>query len=377
MNAGQVISGIGHAGLILWALLGGLFFPHDDAPEVAVTEVSLMTGAEFAEMVAAIPPQPETPEVETPPEAAAEAPPPRPEPAVEPEPAPQPDAEPQPEPLPEAGATPPEPAPLPVAEEPVSAPVITARPRPRPADRVAPVPTEEPPLELATAPEAVPEVAPEPAPETPVVEEERPPAAPEEAGTELLTEANREEATNVASGSIRPRPRPARIETPPEEVETASAEVPDPAPETTEETPAETPPEDTADAAAIAAALAEASASVESSAVPSGPPMTAGEKDGLRVAVSRCWNVGSLSTDALGTTVTVAVSMDPDGIPQQNSIRMIGFEGGTEGGARQAFETARRAIILCGREGYPLPPEKYEEWKELELVFDPRNMRLR
>lgn len=368
MNTGQVISGIGHAGLILWALIGGLFFPHDDAPEVAVTEVSLMSGAEFAEMMAAVPPQPEAPAVETPPEPAAEAPPPEPEPVAEPEPAP----EPQPEPLPEAEAAPPEPEPqpLPVAEAPVNAPVVSPRPRPRPAERVAPVPTEEPPLELATAPEAVPEVAPEPTLETPVVEEERPPAAPEEAGTELLTEANREEAANVASGSVRPRPRPARIETPPaEETQTASAEVPDAAPET----PAETPPEETADSttddAAIAAALAEAAASVESSAVPSGPPMTAGEKDGLRVAIERCWNIGALSTEASRTAVKLYVRLGQDGKPDVGSIRMLDFSGGSEAAARQAYEAARRAVIICGRDGYVLPPEKYDEWKDLTLNF--------
>jgi hypothetical protein len=41
------------------------------------------------------------------------------------------------------------------------------------------------------------------------------------------------------------------------------------------------------------------------------------------------------------------------------------------------FEVARRAIIRCGKGGYPLPPEKYAQWKELELVFDPSGMRLR
>lgn len=390
LNTGQVISGIGHAGLILWALLGGLFFPPDDAPEVAVTEVSLMTGAEFAEMVAAVPPQPEAPPVETLPAAEARPPEPEPEsaPAPEPtpEPAPEPVAEPQPEPLPDPApeVALPEPDPQPVAEAPpVNAPVTSPRPRPRPAERVAPEPTEEPPPELATALEAVPEVAPEPAPETPVVEEERPPAAPEEAGTELLTEANREEAANVASGGVRPRPRPARIETPPaEEVASAAAEVPDPEPETpapetpAPETPAETetPPESTTDDVAIAAALAEAAASIESSAVPSGPPMTAGEKDGLRVAIERCWNIGALSTEASRTAVRVYVRLGQDGRPDIGSIRMLEFSGGSEGAARQAFEVARRAVIICGKDGYALPTEKYDEWKELSLNFRAEGM---
>jgi hypothetical protein len=31
----------------------------------------------------------------------------------------------------------------------------------------------------------------------------------------------------------------------------------------------------------------------------------------------------------------------------------------------------------CGREGLGLPPEKYETWKQIEVVFDPRGAQLR
>ena len=41
-------------------------------------------------------------------------------------------------------------------------------------------------------------------------------------------------------------------------------------------------------------------------AAPAGPPLTFGQREGLRVAVSQCWNVGSLSTEALRTIVTIA-----------------------------------------------------------------------
>ena len=105
--------------------------------------------------------------------------------------------------------------------------------------------------------------------------------------------------------------------------------------------------------------------------------MTDGEKDALRVAVQACWNVGSLSSDALLTTVTVAVSVAQDGIPDVTSIRMIGFKGGTEASARQAYEAARRAIIRCGAKGFQLPPEKYEQWRNIEMEFNPERMRIK
>ena len=56
---------------------------------------------------------------------------------------------------------------------------------------------------------------------------------------------------------------------------------------------------------------------------------------------------------------------------------MIDFTDGSEAAARQAFEAARRAIIRCGASGFPLPAEKYEQWREMELVFNPNGMRLR
>jgi hypothetical protein len=56
---------------------------------------------------------------------------------------------------------------------------------------------------------------------------------------------------------------------------------------------------------------------------------------------------------------------------------MLGFEGGSEAGARQAFEAARRAIIRCGATGFPLPPEKYDQWRSIEMVFNPERMRIK
>ncbi len=105
--------------------------------------------------------------------------------------------------------------------------------------------------------------------------------------------------------------------------------------------------------------------------------MTSGEKDALRVAVQQCWNVGSLSSDALSTTVVVFVSVAQTGVPDAGSIRMVDYSGGSDAGARGAFEAARRAIIRCGARGFPLPADKYDQWREMELVFNPEGMRMR
>ena len=88
-------------------------------------------------------------------------------------------------------------------------------------------------------------------------------------------------------------------------------------------------------------------------------------------------DVGSLSSEALETTVVVALTMNRDATPVVGSMRLASFTGGSEAAARQAFEAARRAIIRCGANGYGLPDEKFGQWKEIEITFNPERMRNR
>ena len=402
MEKGQIISGVGHVGLILWVALGDWLFRAPDLPEIEIAEVSLMSSAEFDALVAASPTTPEPAPEEPAPEVAAPEPvQPEPQPAPEPppepapsEPAPEPaPAEPLPEDLPIEAVPQPIETPDPVApiadtEQPIPVPLSDVKPRPRPVDRVAATPVDRPTDAPEIADQVIEEVTDQPTEETVIVEEEQQAAAPEEATTQIVTEAveTEEDAPQLEmTSSLRPRSRPdpaTQAEDPPEE-QVASAE--------TTEDPVE-PTEDAATEDAVAAALAEALAeeaaaepaetpteTADSGATnaPAGPPMTAGETDAMRVAVQQCWNVGALSMEALRTTVVVAVSVAQDGIPEAGSITLVESNGESDTATRQAFEAARRAIIRCGARGFPLPPEKYETWKNMELVFDPNGMRMR
>ena len=361
MTTGFYISAAAHAVFVLFLLFGGLF-ARDRLPEVSVTDVTVISEAEFAALSRPAPApeidteavQPAPPDEAAPPDVPeAPAPPPRPEPPV---------AE-APEPAPEQVPDTPAPLPHPTAEIDDTAPEIIAPPSfddsgteiteaaPPPAPRVAPEAAPPPPPEAEAAPEISPEAAPQGEGEQ--VAEETPATAPEEATTEIVTEAEEIAPT----GSIRPRSRPAR----PAPVETAEAPDPEPTAQATDD--------------AVIAALDTAQAPAP--AAPSGPPLTGSERDALRVSVQRCWNVGALSTDALRTTVTLAVAMGRDGRPDAGSIRMLGFEGGTESAARQAYEAARRAVIRCGAQGFPLPVEKYDHWRDIEMTFNPEGMRFR
>lgn len=358
---GWYISGAAHAILIVALIFGGFLRPPPAEP-VSVSDVQILSEAEYAALVLRNPAPEAAPEPAAPPPPAPEEAPEAPTPET---PLPQitesaaPEAE-TPEATPEV--TIPEPTPEAEVED---IPPVVASPDPMPegprfeappqrAPRVAPTPAPAPPSTADIAPDAAPEVAPAPDAPPEQVAEETPETAPEEAAPELATEADEPTETLALATSPRPRARPAQ---------------PAPAPETPAEEPAAAPEQaapSTDDA--VAAALAEAADDAPRG--DPGPPLTGGERDNLRVAVRDCWNVGSLSTAAKETVVTVFVSLDRDGVPDTGSIRMVGYSNGTDATARQAYEAARRAIIRCGSRGFPLPVEKYEQWREIEMTFN-------
>lgn len=368
MDTGTKISGIAHVGLITVAVFGGTFAA--DPLPFEVQDVSVVTADQFNAILAAqqSPQTAEQPTALSQPDVdtnIADLPPrPRPEPEADlsqPEAVAAPENDPAPETLPQP--LPPQPdtdvtaqTPQPRAPDALAAlqPLPEApRPVQRPVDRVAPQPVAPPDPEATPDDVTREEVTPDDSGD--IAQPEQAATAPEEAADRIVTEAD--EVPELAPTSS-PRPPAARPR--PRETETAAV----------------AEPSNTEDA--VTAALAEALGQGEPEpAAPSGPPMTSGEKDALRVSVSRCWNVGSLSSAALNTTVVVLVGMSRDGRPDTGSIRMLSSSGGDDTSARQAFEAARRAIIRCGADGYDLPADKYGQWREIEMTFNPERMRIR
>jgi len=363
MDSGPLISGIGHGALLAWALIGGLF---SRAPEdtFEVSEVSIISAEEFAalstpqpspdvEVNIPTPPQPEiedtppeTPVVETPPEVQ--------QPPVEETPPPAeeaPEVVETPPPATEVEDTPPE-TPLPPAQD---NPVVLAPPAeiatPRPAPRVAPTPVVAPPPDTEVAEDVVEEASPDA--DTQAQNEPDEATAPEEATDVIVTEAD-EPPSSAPTSSARPSARPKRP-TPP--VETADSSTSD----------------------AINAALADVQAednAAPATTAPTGPPLSFGEKDALRVAVSNCWAVDVGGTSSR-VTVVVGVSLDREGKVIKGSLQLIGSEGGDDAAVAVAFRNARSAIIRCQKGGYKLPIEKYSHWREIEMTFNPEKMRIK
>ncbi|MEO0372277.1 MAG: energy transducer TonB [Pseudomonadota bacterium] len=365
LDTGQKISAVGHVGLLSVAVFGGTFSA--EPLPFQVTEVTAISAEEYAALFEAEPSPEAVANVDTPEPPEAGQPPnvnavedtdiaqdtPEATEAVEPDDTPD-----VPDPAPPEAEVSDEPPVLQPPEEDVAVlvPEIAEESRPEAAPRVAPETIAQPDPDVqiddvdqqATTNDDTSEQAEEAQSET----------AREAAAERLLTEALEDAAP---ARSLRPKSRP---QTRPEPAETETAEPAEPA-----------EPERDAVEDAIAAALGGTDEQAQTA--PSGPPLTSGEKDALRVAVQQCWNVGSLSTDALNTTVIVGMSMSQDGRPDVGSIEMLSSSGGSGAAASQAFEAARRAIIRCGANGFPLPVEKYHQWRNIEITFNPENMRIR
>jgi hypothetical protein len=139
------------------------------------------------------------------------------------------------------------------------------------------------------------------------------------------------------------------------------------------------------DAAVAAAQVAEAPAEEPAAdspptgagGTPLGQALTAGELGDFRSQVQREWNVGALSTEAVQVSVTIAVTVDQNGVPDKNSVRLIAASDGSDAAVNAAFEAAKRAILKAGRRGLALPLDKYETWRELEITFDASARQLR
>ena len=372
---GTYISGIGHTALVVW-LIAGWGFQSDPLP-FEISEVTVISGADFAALTAASTPDPgdAAPDAPQPPETTeapvvtapleAVAPPARPEPVAPPvQEAPPPPAPEPPAPVAEVTDEAPE-VPLPPQEPvaPVEAPVTEAPPSPEAAPRVAPEPVEAPEPEVQIADVATEATEPDEAPADAEPVEPVEATAPEAATTEIVTEAD------VPSGAVEVTSRPALRPNRPAPAPVPEPEVAETAPPVADQTDDSQAEVDAAVAAALAAVTADAPAAAE------GPPMSASERDGFRVAVNRCWNVdpGSVASRVI---VEVGFSLTEAG-RVTGDVRLLSSDG-DPAATDVAFQAARRAILRCqGEGGYQLPPEKYSHWKDVVITFDPSGMRLR
>jgi outer membrane biosynthesis protein TonB len=94
------------------------------------------------------------------------------------------------------------------------------------------------------------------------------------------------------------------------------------------------------------------------------------EIDALRRRLRECWNPPAGMADAGKLVVVLRVAFRPDG-SVASAPELVAGSPSPLGPAMG--ESAKRAILTC-QPFTMLKPEHYEEWKVMELTFDPRDM---
>jgi len=327
MPSGIALSATLHIGMIALILLGLPNLFRHPPPEETPIAVELVT---IAPETRATHPNPYRPKPEAKPEPPVAAPAPRPEPKPEPPPMAA-------EPPPSAAAPPPPVAPQPPKPEIKPAP-LPPPPPPKPVEaQAAPMPPPRP-------PEPKPKPEPQQAHQPPRPDLRKPDSAAFDKLIKHLEEKRPEDK----------RPEPAQFDALLKNLtqqQTAQAE--------------DAPP-----ARPVLAAGAPPSSQPRA---PLGSQLTASEIDLIRQQIEQCWNVPAGARDAQDLDVEIKAVVNPDGTVRQAAIVDTGRYG-TDPNYRAAADSAKRAILNPQCSPLHVPPDKYEAWHNLDLIFNPKDL---
>jgi len=107
--------------------------------------------------------------------------------------------------------------------------------------------------------------------------------------------------------------------------------------------------------------------------LPLGDRMTMSELDALRQQLAQCWNVLAGARYAEDLVVDIKLFMSIEGFVQQASVvDQLRYNGDSI--FRAAADSALRAVRDPSCSPFRLPREKYQQWKEMTVTFDPRQI---
>jgi hypothetical protein len=102
-------------------------------------------------------------------------------------------------------------------------------------------------------------------------------------------------------------------------------------------------------------------------------PVTSSEIDAVRRQIERCWNLPGGGKDPGNLVVTIRVEMNVDGTPRSAVVMDAGqMQGNTY--YQAVADSARRAVLNPRCHPFKLPPEKYDHWRAMTLIFNPKEM---
>ncbi|MHA1549981.1 MAG: hypothetical protein ACTSXV_00835, partial [Alphaproteobacteria bacterium] len=94
-------------------------------------------------------------------------------------------------------------------------------------------------------------------------------------------------------------------------------------------------------------------------------------KDALRVRIRQCWNLDPTQKYPPNLTFQVTAYLAKDG----SVFRTLAHAVAADPMTAHLNASAIRAIEMCSPYTF-LPPEQYEEWKEIEITFDPATKKI-
>jgi outer membrane biosynthesis protein TonB len=276
-----------------------------------------------------------------------------------PEPKPEPKPESQPKPKPEKAETKPAPKPEPKA-------ITRAEPEPPPKTEPPPQAKPKPPVEAKEAkPESKPAPTPERKPET---------QKPIETQTKTAPTAKTDSAKPEAPKTIQ-EPEPAS------DFAAVSKAVQDLKRQQSgrEDGPSKGAPAPAARTAAsetdpaFTSRVAEALRSPSAASNKPSLPVTSGEIDAVRRQIERCWNLPEGAKEAGSLVVSIRVEMNADGTPRSAVIQDAG-QMQANPHFQATADSARRAVLNPRCHPFKLPADKFEHWRFMTLIFNPREI---
>lgn len=103
-----------------------------------------------------------------------------------------------------------------------------------------------------------------------------------------------------------------------------------------------------------------------------GDEITATEIDAIRERIYKCWLVPPGVKDAKNLVVDIQMSISREGVVQKAEVINKNLMGNANFEA--AAESAQRAVLDPNCNPLPLSPDKYDQWKDLTLRFNPKDM---
>jgi outer membrane biosynthesis protein TonB len=115
----------------------------------------------------------------------------------------------------------------------------------------------------------------------------------------------------------------------------------------------------------------------QAAAQPAAPPsldqqVTRSEMDAVKEQLRACWYFDAGGRDAGKMVVGVRAQVGPDG--RVLTANIITSSQMSDPFYRRAAETAMRAVLNPACQPLKLPAGKYDQWKVLDLYFDPQQM---